>query len=181
MVDNYPVISQVKSLVQAVSGNMEGARETQDHFINDNPVLGDVNYLIKLSKGDKAAAKKIRRRANKAWSRSANNVPVVGHIKGALHLSQHENKRAKEAFESANRATALWTAGILSAGPALPAAVVATAIGYDAIDSLVHKKTRGLLETVHKAVDHPNSSNVYDAIVAPGLTAARTINPIKMV
>lgn len=179
MVDNYPVVSQVKSLVQVSCGDVDGARATQQSFVNETPVFGDVTYFLRLATGDSSGARSTRHLCNKAWSRSANAIPIVGHVKSAVHYSLKDNRRASEAFRSANRATIITTAALMS-GPFAPVAVVASALGYDAVDSLISGHGKGVIGTVQRAVDEPSPGSIYDALVAPALHAAPTPNPIKM-
>lgn len=178
MVDNYPVVSQMKSLLQASSGDMKGARETQDNFLNATPVVGDATYFYKLAKGDSRGAKKTRSRVNSAWNSVANSVPLVGHVKSAVHYSLHETKEAKAALRSANRASAMTVAGFFG-GPLAPVAVVAAGLGYDAIDSVIQGSGQGLIGTIEKAVEEPTVGNVIYALVSPPLILAPTTNPIK--
>lgn len=179
MVDNYPVASQFKSLVQVSVGDKKGARRTQENFLNETPIVGDGTYLIKLARGDQRGAQNTRRRVDRAWENTLNAVPLVGHAKGALHYSVNEKEEAREAFESANRATMIWTSGLF-AGPAAPAAMVASALGYDALDSLVRGKRRGLIATVKNAIELPDAGSIVDAVASPALMAVPTANPVKI-
>ena len=42
MVDYIPFVSQVKSAVQAICGDTEGARKTQDNFTKSFPVISQL-------------------------------------------------------------------------------------------------------------------------------------------
>ena len=44
--DSIPVVSQVKSLVQVIDGDAEGARRTQENFSKIAPVVSQVRSLV---------------------------------------------------------------------------------------------------------------------------------------
>ena len=48
-VDSIPIISQIKSLVQVISGDAEGAKKTQEKFIRTAPVYSQINSLIQAA------------------------------------------------------------------------------------------------------------------------------------
>ncbi len=45
-INSIPVVSQAKSLVQAVGGDREGAKETQQQFIRTGIVASQVNSFV---------------------------------------------------------------------------------------------------------------------------------------
>ena len=45
-INSVPVVSQVKSLVQVIQGNEEGAKKTQEEFIRTAPVAAQINSLV---------------------------------------------------------------------------------------------------------------------------------------
>ena len=45
-INSVPVVSQVKSLVQAVQGDNEAALKTQEEFIRTAPIAAQVNSLV---------------------------------------------------------------------------------------------------------------------------------------
>lgn len=47
-VDSIPVISQVKSAVQAIAGDTAGAKKTQENFLNGCPVVSQVKSLVQV-------------------------------------------------------------------------------------------------------------------------------------
>lgn len=183
MVDNFPVASQVKSLVQFICGDRKGARLTQKHFINESPIVGDVTYLVKRAKGDLEGAKKTRLLCNQAWGNTANAVPILGHVMSATYYTLHDKPRAKAALQSANRGSVLMAAGLLSGpmGPIIaPLSVIVSAIAYDSVDSLVSHQGKGLIGMVEKAVVEPELGTVLDAMVIPVIYVTPvSVNPIR--
>ncbi len=59
--DAIPVISQVKSLVQACAGDMKGATETQENFSRQCPVVSQCRSLAHAAMGDNEQALKVTR------------------------------------------------------------------------------------------------------------------------
>ncbi len=48
-VDSIPVVSQIKSLVQAASGDEQGARETQQQFVRTGIVASQINSAVQAA------------------------------------------------------------------------------------------------------------------------------------
>ena len=44
--DSIPVVSQVKSLVQVIGGDENGALKTQENFIRTAPIAAQINSLV---------------------------------------------------------------------------------------------------------------------------------------
>ncbi|KAJ5116800.1 hypothetical protein N7456_001148 [Penicillium angulare] len=96
----FPFISQLKSAFQAVTGDLDGAKKTQESFLEawrDHPLetVGDI----------------------------ADGIPVVGHIKGVVHFAMGDTEAGIRAEEGATRTLAVVAAGALvaaSGGTAAP-------------------------------------------------------------
>ena len=58
--DAVPLVSQVKSLVQACSGDMQGALETQENFSRQCPVVSQCRSLVHAVQGDNDQALKVQ-------------------------------------------------------------------------------------------------------------------------
>jgi len=72
-VDSIPIISQVKSLGQAISGDTKGAKQTQEKFSRTAPVVSQVRSAVEAIGGDTEAARKTQ----EAFVDSLKSVPVV--------------------------------------------------------------------------------------------------------
>jgi hypothetical protein len=92
-INAIPVISQVKSLVQVIGGNAEGAKETQEQFLRTAPLFSEVNTIIHLAQGNVAEAKKIQDEYLSNLESVVNDTPVLGHIKGTIHVLAGDGKR----------------------------------------------------------------------------------------
>jgi hypothetical protein len=111
--DQLPIISQVKSLVQVIAGDSQGARDTQDNFTKGiflpAPII---RSLVELGQGNSAAA-------GQTWKSTGNNLegivdglPVVGHAKGAIHYAAGDTARGTQIMKSATRTTAVIGGGV---------------------------------------------------------------------
>ena len=82
MADWFPVISQIKSLVQLVCGEKEEAEKTQINFLRQCPVISQTLALALLSLGCKKEAEKVFDEGISTISNVIDCVPLVGHAKG---------------------------------------------------------------------------------------------------
>lgn len=57
-IDAIPILSQFKSLFQAMSGDTAGARRTQENFSKQAPIYSQVRSAVEAIAGDKESAKK---------------------------------------------------------------------------------------------------------------------------
>ena len=51
--DSIPIVSQVKSLVQVIGGDENGALKTQENFIRTAPIAAQINSLVHHAKVSK--------------------------------------------------------------------------------------------------------------------------------
>ena len=149
-VDSMPVVSQVKSGVQAIAGDTKGAKETQEKFLNTCPVVSQGKSFVHLCAGDTEAAKETQRKFVKGASDFADGVPVVGHVKGGIHYACGDKEGGDSAMKSASRPVGVIGGGVaggLVGGPAgAVAGAIAGGVAMDGIttgvDSAVHNEYR---------------------------------------
>ena len=55
-INGIPVLSQIKSLVQVIGGDEEGAKKTQEEFLRTAPVFAEVNTVVKIANGEDLVA-----------------------------------------------------------------------------------------------------------------------------
>ena len=48
-INSVPVVSQIKSLVQVISGDAEGAKKTQEEFARKGIVVSQVSWKLSLT------------------------------------------------------------------------------------------------------------------------------------
>ncbi|KAM9307388.1 uncharacterized protein KZ484_000717 [Pholidichthys leucotaenia] len=163
--DAIPVLSQVKSLVQAVCGDTEGAAKTQENFVRKCPVVSQAVALGVLIAGDEDEAEKIFKEGLETIGDFVDGTPVVGHVKGAIHYACGDKTGGDRAMKSASRTTGAMAGGVggfIVAGPA--GAVVGGIEGAavmdvvtTAVDSAVHNEARpaGYIAQIDGIVKNP--------------------------
>src|SRR5690606_28035056 len=62
--NSIPVVSQVKSAVQAISGDQDGAKKTQEEFLRTGILVSQCYALVKAIEGDEEEAKKSQVRSS---------------------------------------------------------------------------------------------------------------------
>lgn len=80
--DWMPGVSQLKSTVQLLAGDKEGAKKTQENFLKECPVVSQVTSVVQLARGDLYGAIETQERCVGTINNVANGIPVVGHVKG---------------------------------------------------------------------------------------------------
>lgn len=83
-VDWIPGVSQLKSAVQLITGDVEGAARTQENFAKECPVVSQVTSAVQVIAGDTDGALETQKRCLGTINNVANGIPVVGHVKGKL-------------------------------------------------------------------------------------------------
>ncbi len=85
MIDGIPFLSQFKSLGQAIIGDAEGAKKTQENFTRQCPVVAQARSAAEALMGDMDAAEETQKEFAKGVSNFADHIPVVGAVKGVIH------------------------------------------------------------------------------------------------
>ncbi|TFK45348.1 hypothetical protein OE88DRAFT_1223907 [Heliocybe sulcata] len=121
-----PLVSQLKSLFQAVTGDLSGARTTQEQFLDawahhTRQTIGDL----------------------------IDGVPIAGHMKGIVHLAMGNTEAAVHSEEAATRTTVVLAAAALTAstgGASAPiVAGVMAGVAADAITTEIETLRHGEL------------------------------------
>ncbi|PIC54233.1 hypothetical protein B9Z55_003568 [Caenorhabditis nigoni] len=176
-VNTLPGVSQVKSLVQLVAGDKEGALATQEQFVHECPVFSQVVSLGYWLKGDNKNAKETQIRCLKNLSNFADGIPVIGHIKGVIHHIAGDHEGGSKALAAATRTTAVMLAGATGFVIGGPAGAFAGGVGagggFDAAVTLVSSlreekyKPEGIFATAQEAIDNPSVGAFFDLIASP--------------
>ena len=80
--DWIPVLSQMKSFVQVITGDMEGACQTQANFSRECPIVSQARSVVELASGNEEAAIETQSRCLTTMNDFVDGVPIVGHVKG---------------------------------------------------------------------------------------------------
>lgn len=131
--DWIPLLSQVKSLVQVIGGDEEGARQTQINFTRQCPVVSQTTSLVQAIQGDLDGARETQLEQMKMLSNTVEMIPVVGHAKGGIHYLCGDHEGGSRALRRSSLSTvvvgAVLTTGPIAAaayGPVTAASVVGT-------------------------------------------------------
>lgn len=119
--DSLPVFSQTKSLVQAVSGDIDGAKETQKTFLETCIIASQLTSLVQCLNGDNEAARNTQIKFLKSVELFVDSVPMAGHIKGGIHYAIGQKEKGHSAMKSARGTVVSITAGVWGASSAVAA------------------------------------------------------------
>lgn len=168
--DGIPIISQFKSAVQAIAGDTEGAKKTQENFLNQAPVVSQVKSAVEAASGDHEAAKKTQEHfLHETIEPIVDNTPVVGHIKGGIHIAAGDKERGEQILKGASTSTAAVIGGILGGpGGAIAGATAADGL-ITGIDSAINREYSpfGVVDYVSN-IDKVSAGDHFDQIIGIG-------------
>ena len=146
--DGIPVVSQLKSAVQALSGDTKGARKTQERFVKTCPIVSQTYSLKQIAVDrDYAGAINTQLEFGKWLWNIADSVPVLGHAKGGIHYACGDKEGGDKAMKRSSRTTGVIGGGVIGfglCGPACAAAGgIAGGLALDGITTAVDSKIRG--------------------------------------
>ena len=198
-IDSVPIFSQVKSAWQAITGDMEAARDTQVRFAQTTLVVSQVYSLVQAIAGDYAGAEETQLSFVGHVSKVVDAIPVVGHVKGGIHHLAGDEAGALRAYKSSSRSTGATggaLVGLVTAGPvgAYAGALAGGAcvdVLVTSIDSAVQGEHRpfGLCRQVEDLCREPTVANAADTALTflwpernlgadePDSPAARAVQP----
>ncbi|XP_071961555.1 uncharacterized protein [Antedon mediterranea] len=119
--DSIPIVSQIKSLIQVISGDKEGAKRTQEHFLHTFPVLSQITSAVQAIEGDSEGAKETQEEFAESLGHFADGIPVLGHIKGAIEYATGNKAAGDASMKAASRTLGViagGAAGFFAGGPA---------------------------------------------------------------
>ncbi|KAJ6648666.1 Xanthine dehydrogenase, partial [Pseudolycoriella hygida] len=185
-VNTIPVVSQVKSGVQLVCGDTEGAKNTQEQFFHECPGVSQVVSLGYVLGGDTDSAIETQKRCGKLMLNTIDGIPVAGHIKGGIHYMVGDEEGGNKAMKSATRTTGVVAGGVggFFLGGPLGAAAGGMYGGAltDVTTSLVTNEPSGYVAAIENAVNNPNPGDIFDLCLMPvadGLTGYTAGNVVK--
>lgn len=178
--DWLPVVSQVKSLVQVLCGDAEGATQTQINFSRQCPVVSQLRSVVELSLGDGQEALETQKECGTMLNGLIDGIPIVGHAKGGIHYAFGDQGGGDSAMKSASRTTGVvagGVGGIFVGGPA--GAVVGGIAGGAVVDGMTtgiesavkgKYSPSGYVAAVHKCVEEPGCKKagaIFDLTIMP--------------
>lgn len=138
--DFLPVASQIKSAIQAASGDLEGAKNTQENFSRQCPVISQARSFVEATalQNPEAARETQEQFLNGFIEPLADNTPVIGHIKGGIHMAVGDTKRGEEILKGASK-----TLAIALGSAAGPVGATSSAYLYDSIVTAIDSAVKG--------------------------------------
>ncbi len=181
-VDSVPVVSQTKSAVQAVCGDVEGARRTQENFLDTCPVVSQGKSIVQWAYDDEEGAKQTQLKFVGGLSDFADGIPVVGHAKGAIHYACGDEEGGDKAMKRSTRTVGVMGGGVggfLVGGPVgAVAGGVAGGLAMDGVmtgvDSAIHDEYRpsgtvAAVTTLAKGESESVSGDIFDVVFGTAL------------
>ena len=163
--DAIPILSQLKSLVQVIGGDAEGARKTQENFSRQMPVVSQMRSLVEVSMGDAEAALETQRQFGQGMSDLADAIPVVGHVKGGIHYAVGDTEGGDRAMKSSSRTVGVMGGGVVGLVVGGPVGAIAGGVAGGAavdtvttiVDSNVHGEYRpsGMVGSIEQLTEAP--------------------------
>lgn len=90
--NRIPILSQIKSAVQAISGDTEGARQTQEEFSKQTPIVSQIRSAIEAISGNPEAA---RRTQEEFLHKTLYNTPIISQGISAGYAIAGDSAEAK--------------------------------------------------------------------------------------
>jgi len=117
-----PFASQAMSGIQAITGDIEGARKTQETFLYNNtyPVLSQIVSAGHAIAGDLTSAGNLRKKFAEDMQNVVDSIPIAGHVAGGIYYALGDKERGDETMKASTRSSAAilgGVAGFLGAGP----------------------------------------------------------------
>lgn len=180
--DMVPIVSQLKALVQGLSGDLKAGDQTTINFINEGIGPAQFRSVYYLLIGDFDKAIDIQKKFGENLEPLLDSTPGLGHLKGAIHLLVGDDQHGWSALKQATTTTGS-VAGAVFGGPL---GAVAGHVATDGVISLVDWAINGDQAQPHGLVDYGltlgkrKAGEHFDAlagIVMNGITGS--IQPLK--
>ena len=92
---------------------------------------------------------------------------TFGELVGGVHLICGDTEGASRAFQSATRSTVVMSTGVatgvLTGGIGAIPAVIVAGTTYDAVDTIISDRPKGVIAAVDQVAKNPNAGNIFDA------------------
>ncbi|KAF1763166.1 hypothetical protein GCK72_011432 [Caenorhabditis remanei] len=169
--NTIPVVSQVKSTIQLVTGDVEGAARTQERFFHEGIGVSQLTAVAYAATGNVKKAEETFDRGMNTISSAVDGIPVVGHVKGAVHYAMGDGDKGDRSMLSASRTASVMVggaAGFVVGGPVgAVAGGMATGSSFDIGHTVITDKPQGYIGAVGEFVEKPSAGALFDAVAAP--------------
>ena len=79
VLNSTPIVSQIKSLIQIIYGDDDGARKTQEDFLRTWWVVSQIDLLVRSIKKDNKEVLKIQQQAGDECLKLTESTSVIDH------------------------------------------------------------------------------------------------------
>ena len=97
--------SCISTKIYGSIGDFDGAKITQQDFIQQCPVVSQVTSIVQLISGDESGALETQKKCLGTINNAANSIPGIGHVKGFVHLAVGDKEEAADAMKASTRST----------------------------------------------------------------------------
>lgn len=170
--DMLPLLSQIKSGFQLLSGDLDGALQTQDNFFNDGFVTSQARSVYALVTGRPGEAWAIQKEFGANLGQIVDCVPVLGHAKGIMHFVLGQPDEGWAAVKQATSTTGAVAGGVIAGPVGAIAGHLWTDAAIGIVDGFVSQtepKTHGVF-TYLSNIENASSGDHFDALAAVGTT-----------
>jgi len=150
MWDMIPVVAQIKSGVQLMTGDKEGAKKTQMSFLNEGFGTSQARSAFFLVTSEPDKAWEIQKKFGSNLEGTVESVSVLGHVKSITHLMAGDRESSWRAMKSATSGTFTVFGGVLGG----PVGAIAVQVLSDAAISVVDKMIKGNRSTGHGVINY---------------------------
>lgn len=176
--DLVPVVSQIKSIVQLISGDVNASAQTGINFFDKGIGTSQLHSLFQLIGGNVDKAVEIQKEFGRNIEVLVDSIPILGHLKGTLHLINGEGKHGWSAIKQATSSAISLLGGVLG-GPIGALTGLAAADGaITAVDMAINGNAtpHGLVDYVVTIKDR-NAGEHVDALA--GVLTRGIAGPVK--
>lgn len=167
-VNAIPVVSQIKSAIQALSGQVGAAEQTQQDFIRECILISQCTSLVQFCLGDPAASKATQRQfLSNVWN-VADSFPLVGVLKGLCHAIAGQTEFMIASFKAQGRTAACIFGGLIGMWIGPIGALIGGVLGGVSIDvlySLVCKQLHGICASISRIFHLNRGDDIAGAVV----------------
>lgn len=169
--NTIPVVSQVKSTIQLVTGDAKGAAETQEKFFHEAIGVSQITAVAYAISGNEKKAEETLERGLTTLSNTADGIPVVGHAKGLVHYAMGDDEKGDRAMMASTRTAAVvggGAGGFLLGGPVgAVAAGVASGNAFDITHSVATDTPQGYYAAAEEFMKNPSAGALIDVVLVP--------------
>lgn len=172
--DMVPGVAQIKSVVQLIAGDKDGAARTQTNFLNGGIIPSQLRSGYFLLTGEPSKAIDIQSEFVGNLEGLVDGLPLVGHAKGVYHLLTDEAERGWEVIKSATSSAGTMIGAVTSGPVGAVGGHVLTDLLISGVDAAIKgnkTQSHGIVSYVRN-FDQMDAGGHFDSIAGLALDAA---------